>query len=286
MILVTGAPGNIGSQVVKQLAAKGTEMRLFVHKPEKASALKGPGIQVAIGDLAKPKTVDAALSDVKRAFLLSPADPCQVEWQANFIEAAKRAGVRRIVRLSALGADLNAPIALARWHAQAEKLLEESGIAYTHLQPHYFMQNMLEFAPTIATQNAFYLPAKDGKIGLVDTRDIAAVAVAALTEDGHEGNTYQITGPEALTFDEIAEKLSNVLGKKVSYVDVPPEVARKGMIDTGMPEWFATDLVALFGTFSAGYGAIVTNTVADVAHKRPISFDQFAHDYIQAFEGS
>ena len=284
-ILVTGATGTVGREVLKQLVAKGAAVRAFVRSVEKGDALKGPNVEIAIGDLDQPDTLDSAMTGIDKVFLLSPGDPRQVELQGNAVRAAQRAGVKYMVKLAALGVAPESPFALARWHAQTEKQIEESGMAYTHLHPHSFMQNFLGMAPMIAEGN-LYAPMKDGRISLVDARDIAAVAAATLTEPGHEGKTYDITGPEALSYADIAEKLSEVIGKKVTYVDISPEVARKNMLDMGFPEWLADDFKVLYEVFSAGYAAEVSPVVAEVANKEPITFGQFAQDYAGVFKGN
>jgi uncharacterized protein YbjT (DUF2867 family) len=285
-ILVTGATGNIGSQVVKQLAAKGVPTHALVRDPSGAGSIQGQGIDVVVGDFSQPATLTPALAGVERVFLLSPPSPQQVEWQGNLIDAAKQAKVKYIIKLSALGADEHSPVSVARWHAQTEQHLKASGLTYTILQPHFFMQNILGFASSIVAEGKFYAPMRQGRIGLVDARDIAAVAVAALTEDGHTGKTYIVTGPEALSFVDIAAKLSGAIGKPVSYVDVPLEAARQSMLSLGMPAWLVEDMILLYEAFSAGQGELVTDVVATVAKKQPISFDQFAREYAQVFLGS
>ena len=281
-ILVTGATGNIGSQVVKQLSARGIAVRALVRNPEKAVDIAGPGVEIVAGDFDKPETLDAALKGIEKVFLVSAGDLHLVEQQGNVIQAAQRAHVRHIVKVGAIR--LNGPIAFVRWHAQTEQQILDADIAYTFLHPQVLMLNVLASASTIAAEGVLYAPMKDGKIGLVDVRDIAAVGVAALTENGHEGKTYEITGPELLSYADIATKLSKVLGKQVTYVDIPPEAARQGMLHMGMPQWLTDDVIALFGVLSEGHAAVVTNVVADIAKKQPISFDQFAHDYAQAFK--
>ncbi|MDQ3684356.1 MAG: SDR family oxidoreductase [Acidobacteriota bacterium] len=285
MILITGATGTVGSELVKQLAASGTRARALVRNRAKATSLEQTGFEVAEGDLAKPETLEAALQGVERVFLLSSPGPQMVTAEGNLVEAAKRAGVKHVVKLSAIGAAADSSLMLGWWHGQIEKQIEESGLAFTHLRPNSFMQNFLGFAPTIKAHDAFYAPMKDAQSSVVDARDIAAVAKAALTEAGHENQIYTITGPEALSYTEIAEKLSSVLGRKISYVDVPPEAAKKGMMDAGMPEWFAEALNELYAAWTEGYGAIVTDVVRDVAKKESITFDGFARDYAPAFKG-
>jgi len=284
MILMTGATGTVGSELVKQLQASGAKARALVRNRAKAASLEGAGFEVVEGDLTKPETLDVALQGVERVFLLSSPGPQMVAAEGNFVEAAKRAGVKHVVKLSAIGADADSKLIFGWWHGQIEKQLEESGMTYTHLRPNSFMQNFLGFAPTIKAHDAFYAPMKDGLSSVVDARDIAAVAKAALTEVGHENQTYVITGPEALSYTEMAEKLSGMLGRKISYVDVPPEAAKRGMMDAGMPEWFAEALNELYAAWTEGHGAIVTGVVRDVTKKEPLTFDEFARDYAGAFK--
>jgi uncharacterized protein YbjT (DUF2867 family) len=286
MILVTGSTGTIGAEAVKQLTALGVKPRALARNPEKARAMLGSSAEIAAGDLGDPEALDAALRGVERAFLIAPVAENSVELQQQFIAAARRAGTRQIVKLSALGAEVDSPVAFLRWHARGHQMLEASGIPFTELRPNSFMQNLLLVASTIVAQGAFYEPAADAKISHVDARDIVAVAVKALTEEGHAGKTYTITGPEALSFDQIAATLSAVLGKAVRYVSVPPADYKQTLMQYGLPEWQADAILALNAFYREGKGEVVTQTVAEVAKKAPISFDQFARDYANAFRGA
>src|SRR5262249_51171719 len=172
-----------------------------------------------------------------------------------------------------------------RRHGEAEKELEASGLAFTHLQPNQFMEVFLRFQPTIASEGKFYGASKDSVVSPVDVRDIAAVAVAVLTGSGHEGKRYVITGPEALTYSEVAEKLSSATGKKVTYVDIPLEAAKQAMLEGGALEWLAEGQAEQFRFRWQGRQSRVTSTIADIAHKQPISFDEFAREYAPYFRG-
>ncbi len=286
MILITGATGTTGREVAKQLATTGTKTRIMVRDRSKAGDIANPNVEIVTGDFDQPETLNTALQGIEKAFLLPANTLNQVEQERNFIEAAKRAGVKHIVKYSARGAEPNAAANITRWHGQTEKLLEESGIAYTHLRPIFFMQNLLGFAQSIAADGTFALPLGSAKVAITDVRDIAAVAVAALTEPGHEGKIYLPTGPEALSMDEIAEKLSTAIGRPVRYINVEPEAFKQGLIDCGLPEWYADDLVKLNAYNASPEGAVVTDVVATVAHKQPITFDQFAKDYAVAFKAA
>lgn len=282
MILVTGATGKVGQEVVRQLAAAGVPARALVRDPARASHIRIPGIDIVVGDLGKPETLAAVFAGVERVFLLSPAAPDQVELQGNALAAGLRAGVRQIVKVSVAGGP-DAGTQIGRWHWAIEKQIEASELDFTFLRPTLFMQLMLAYAPTIAARSTFSAPMGTGEIALVDTRDVAAAAVCALMEDGHGHRIYDLTGPEALSFDAVADAISQAIGRKVSYVHIPPEYAKKQIIADGVPRWLADDMIILFASFREGYGATVTNTVAEVTKRKPRTFRQFARDHARVF---
>ncbi len=286
MILVTGATGNIGRELVRRLAAAGVPVRAFVRDAARAEDLRQAGAEILVGDLDHPETLAPALDGVERLFLLTPANPRQVEQQGRTVDAAQRAGVRHVVKLSALGAWLDSPVSLGRWHAQTEKQIEKSGMAWTHLRPHFFMQNTLGFAPSIAAEGKLYAPMREGRVGLVDTRDIAAVAAAVLVGSGHEGKTYDVTGPEALDFHTIAAHIASATGRKVTYMDVPPGEAEKAMVAGGMPAWLADALLGFYGIFAAGHASATTRVVEDVTGNAARTYAQFAREHARVFAGA
>jgi len=285
VILVTGATGNVGGGVVANLTATGADVRALVRDESKAQGLRDAGVEVVSGDLDKPETLDAAFSGVDKVFLVTAPSPNQVTQARNAIAAAKRAGSPHIVRLSA-GALKEMPGALPRvsaQHAEIDAELKASGLPYTILRPHNFMQNTLMAAQTIASDGAVYMPMKEGKLGMIDVRDIAEVAAKALTEDGHEGKTYGLTGPASISFHDIAAALSKALGKKVKYVDVPLEAGREGMLGMGMPEWFADAMTEYIKAFSEGLGDFTTNDFEEITGHPARSYETFARDFSQAF---
>lgn len=286
MILVSGATGTAGKEIVLQLASLGITVKALVRDMAKATPFRGKCVHVAVGDLNEPATLEEAFKAVDQALLLPANNANQVHQERTFIDAAKRAGVQHIVKFSALGADDPASGSrIARWHAQAEDYLEASGLAWTHLRPCMFMQNLLGSAASIAREGAFYAPLGDARVAHVDVRDIAAVALKTLTEHGHEGKAYTITGPEALTYSQVAQKLTAVLGKPVRYVDVPPEQFKQSLLGAGMPDWYADALLEIFEYVVKPRGTEVTNVVAEIARKAPSTFDQFARDHLAAFSG-
>ena len=222
-ILVTGATGNVGSLIIPILTNLGADVRALTRDESKAQGLKDSGVEVVVGDLEQPDTLGAAFRGVDKVLLITPPNPNQVIQAANGIQAAKRAASPFIVRLSA-GAVQGMPGALPRvsaQHAEIDEMLKASGLSYNILRPHFFMQNTMMAAQTVASEGAVYMPIKDGNIGMIDARDIVDVAVKVLTGNGHEGKTYTLTGPASISFHEVAAALSKAVGKQVTYVDVP-----------------------------------------------------------------
>ena len=283
MILLTGATGTSGSEIARELTRLGVPFRAMVRSRESAGSIAGPGVQLVEGDFGKPGSLDAALEGVDKALLLAAPDPRSSEYQKNFVAAAKRSGLKHLVKFSAQGADANSPAQLLRVHGVVEQMIEDSGIAFTHLQPTVFMQNFIGQKGSI-NQGAIYAPIENARIAFVDTRDIAAVAAKTLTEPGHEGRKYEITGPEALTHGEIAAKLSAALGKPVQYVNISSEQFELALLQAGLPKSTADGLNGLFSLWRQGAAAEVTNVVRDVGRKQPIRFDQFVSDYKSVFQ--
>jgi uncharacterized protein YbjT (DUF2867 family) len=285
MILVTGASGSVGTELVKQLWARGESVRAFVRNRAHARAITLPGLDIAEGDFNKPQSVARSLAGVDSLFLLVPSSSEAEKLQRSLVDAAKRSNVRRIVKLSQLGADERAPGRFQRYHGAVESYIRRSGIPFTYLRPNLFMQSLLNFRSTISSKGEFYGLAGDGKVSIVDVRDIAAAAARVLTEPGHDGRTYNITGPEALTHAEIAEQLSEVLGKHIEYVDVAPDMMREALLSFGLPPWQADGVIEDYQQYRRGEAAIVSSAVRDVTKNEPTSFFHFAQDYAGKFVG-
>jgi uncharacterized protein YbjT (DUF2867 family) len=269
--LVTG--GNIGRYVAEGLAGKGVPVRVLVRRVELNRKWLDLQIEQVACDLGDVTSLAAAFDNADRFFCVTPLVENLVELGINAVEAAKRAGVRYIVRSSALGASEQAST-MQRWHRAVEKVVEESGITNTILQPNTFMQGYLD-AESIKRDGAFYMPIGDAKISLVDVRDIAAMAVACLTEAGHEGKKYAVTGGEALSNADVANKLTSVVDKQVTYVNVSLGQAKESLTKAGMPGWMVSAFLELFGAIGAGVASELSPAVEQVLKRKPISFDQF-----------
>jgi uncharacterized protein YbjT (DUF2867 family) len=278
VILVTGATGNVGKPMVELLSDAGVPFRAFVRDPERARAVLGADVDLARGDFAESTTLDAALGGADRMFLLSGNS----ELETDALGAAVRAGVGRVVKQSALGVGLDPP----PFHRRIEETLESSGLGFTHLRPTAFMQTLAGYLPAlIDAEGVFRLPAGEGRVAWVDTRDISAVAFRALTEDGHEGKAYPITGPEPLSMAEVAEKLSAATGRRIRYEDVPRDTAHELMVERGLPAPFADFLVAFYGPVRDGATDFVTYTVPEVTGAPGRTFAAFAEEHASAFAG-
>ncbi len=284
MILVAGATGTNGRALVSLLATAGHPVKALVRDRNSASAqaLVQPNVQLCEGNLADSSSLDTAFSGVNRAFIATAILPNTVELFTNFFEAAKRTTGAHIVKFSALGAGY-AKTVVQQQHTDSDEVLIASGLPYTILRPNSFYQNMLWNAESIKGTGQFYLPLADAKQSLVDVRDLAMVASQALTEEGHIGQIYELTGPEGISYHDVAQQLSMVIGTEVTYVSVPPEAALQSMVESGMPEWNATVLAELYGEFATGNYADTNNNIEEITGKPATLFSAWVNDYKSAF---
>jgi uncharacterized protein YbjT (DUF2867 family) len=272
MIVLTGATGTVGSLVSEQLSEAGIKHRVIARNPDKAK--KQPTVEVVEGHYEDKAAVESALKGATKVFLLTNSVPESVQWQKNVIDAAKKNGVQHVVRVSVQAADKSSPVKIAQWHAMTDEYLKANVPQWTLLQPTYFMTNFLGSASTIKKDGAFYGAAKNGKIATIDPRDIAAVAVKALTSDGHAGKTYVLTGKEGWSMAQIAEKIGKPIGKTVKYVDVPPEQFKAGLVSAGLADWYAQDFATMHEFIAQGGMATVDPTVGQLLGKVR-TFDDF-----------
>ena len=282
-ILVTGATGSNGGAVMQNLIALGANFRALVHDEAKAQDIKDMGAEVVIADYLRPETLGAALQGVEKVFLVTPWDPDAAKMASNFIAEAKRSGNPHIVRLSEASPP---PINVLRGgilHEEIDAGLKSSGLPYTLLQPTYYMQNTLAAAQSVSSDGMIYMPFKDGKLGMIDMRDVAETATTVLTNDGHVGKTYVMTGPSSIGLDDVASELSKALGKDVKYANVPLEAARESMIGMGLSEWTAEMFCEYMDNHSTGVSDYTTNEVEEITGHAPIPYETFARDFASYF---
>jgi uncharacterized protein YbjT (DUF2867 family) len=278
MICITGAGGTLGSEVLRQLQSSGAPLRAAFHSSDKADAARAQGMDAALIDYDDPDSLRDAFAGCESLFLLGHNAIDQTELELAAVRAARDAGVRHIVKQSVMGAEFE-DYSLAQVHRPVERAIEASGLSWTFLRPNSFMQNVATFmSPSIRSESAFYSASGEARISHVDVRDIAAVAVKALTEPGHAGQAYTLTGPDALTYDEVAESLSRAVGRTITHVDLPPNELRYGMLDMGMPEPIADRLLDLERYFREGHASRVTGDIERVTGQAPRRFADYARE--------
>ncbi len=282
-ILVTGATGTVGREVVTRLAGAGATVRAAARNPGML-ALPEDSVEILSMDLRDPADLDRAVADVEKIFLLTPLDQTMTEVTALVVDRARAHGVEHIVRLSALGVGYPRRITLGTVHGEAERIIRASGIDWTFLRPNAFMQNFISYwGESIRTRKAFCVPQGQGRVSLIDVRDIAEVAVETLVGAGHRSKAYALTGPAALSNYEVAEIFSNNLGREISYQDISKQEARDALSAQGMSEWMVNVITELFEMSAADEAADVTDAVERLTGKTAIDFEAFVRDFRHAF---
>jgi len=284
-ILVTGATGTVGSILVPALRGRDSKVRALIHNPDHEGLFAGDDIELAFADFADPATLRTALQDVDAVFLACGNVPDQVAYECAVIDEAARSGVRRIVKLSARGAAIGSPVAYWDWHGQIERHLQASGIPSVLLQPGFLMTNLLVAAAQIG-QGMLFAPAGAARIAMIDPADVAAAAAVALTTDEHESQTYVLTGPAAITYEQVALDLSAATGRRVGFVDIPSEAAAAALIEAGLPPFVARQVVTVFDQLRTGVQAETTQAVQQITGRPARPFAMFARDHAGAFSAA
>jgi len=284
MILITGASGTVGREVLNEVARTSQPHRAMYRS--KQDAAKAPsGAEPVIADFADTSSLAAALRGVDSLYLVCSPLPDLPQLEENVIDAAQSAGVRRVVLNSALGAGDYAK-SFPAWHRKVEDKLTATKLAYSILRPNSFLQNIVAFyAPTIRSQGAFYAAMENARVSYLDVRDIAAVAAKALQGGEHDGKTYELNGPEAVTFAEVADRITKQTGAAAKYVDIPVDAQRKAMLEQGMPEWQVTALLDLQAYYTGGQGGSTDGLLAKLLGRQPISLDRFLTENAAEFRG-
>jgi uncharacterized protein YbjT (DUF2867 family) len=284
-ILVIGATGTTGKELVRLLTKSGHETRVTVRPTSRKGELQALGVEVTQADLNDVESLARAMHGIQKIYFATPLVPNMIELSSSIIRAAQSAGVKHLVKLSGGGAEIELD-AMARWHRAVEKEMEQSGIAYTFLRSNSFMQNFSKFnSHTIRDHGAFYASYGEGKSAWIDVRDIAQVAHRVLTEEVHRNKAYYLSGPEALSGANIASILSTETGKAIKYVDVPVEAARASMQGAGMPVEIVDGLLEHYQVMKLGHTAKVSNAVEEITGRKATDFAAFARAEKEAFVG-
>ena len=282
-ILIAGATGTNGRALTSRLATAGYSVRALVRNIQSAQSLAHPNVQLVEGDLSHPASLESAFEQVDRAFIATAIVPNTVELFQNFFDAAQKTTGAHIVKFSALGAGDNARSMIQQQHTESDEALMASGLPYTILRPNSFYQNLIWSADSIKATGQFYLSFGDAKQSLVDVRDLTEVAFQAFAEAGHRSKVYELTGPESLSYYDVAQQLSTILGREVMYVPVPNEAALQGMIDSGMPEWTARAIAELYSVFATGEYADTNENIQRITGRTATTFAAWASENKSAF---
>lgn len=282
-ILVSGATGNTGAEVIRRLSADGVPVRAMTRSAASAQRLRDRGLEAVIADLADPESLPAALEGVESVYVVSPVSPQLAVHEGNLARAAAAAGVGHLVKLSVIGCSPQSPIAFGRLHHDAEQAVRDSGIRWTMVRPNGFMQNTLGWSGQLAA-GTVYGPVMDARWSIVDVRDIAALAVAALEDpDAHAGQTYTATGPEPSSPREQVAILAELLGRPIAAQEVPVDRAMQSMIEAGWPAWNVERMGELFRRYADGMAEQISPDVEAVTGVAPVSYRRFASDHLEAF---
>ncbi len=275
MILITGATGKTGSATAKSLSEKGETFRALIRNEEKKEGLESLGGEVVIGSIENTEVVNQSMQGVKTVLVLLPNSESQLALEKQLVDSAKQAGVERIVKMSSIEATPDATSPIPKLHLESEEYIKQSGLAWTMIKPNFYMQNLLASAGTIKEQGKIFLPMGDGKTGMIDTTDVGKVLAKVLSEDGHESMNHEITGPEILSFYEVAEIFSQVLGKQVDYVDVPMDAYKETLGQFLTNQWHLDAVIDLFKGIAEGGIEDKTDTFNELMGETPKSLSQF-----------
>jgi len=282
MITVFGATGTTGAPLVDTLLTKGATVRAVTSNPASLDALKAKGCEAVVASFTDPAALARACNGAEKIYLVTPAHLDMRQWKANVIEAAKAAGVRHVVLATGLGASPKAGLTFGKWHSETQELLKQSGLDWTFVQPTYFVQNLFWQTSNIG-KNGVYHDDLGGPVAWIHARDIADVAAETLTAPGFEGKGLGLTGPEALTGDDIAALLSEVTGRNVTCAPLSAEDAKAAMVAGGMQDEVAGAMVELASIAPKGYLAGIETTVSDVLGRPARRFTDFIAENRDAF---
>lgn len=283
MILITGATGKTGSAAVQELSNRNIPFRVLIRNEDKLNQITDMGGEVIIGAIEDDAALNQAMEGVQKALVLLPNSEQQLFLEKKVVDAALEANVQHIVKMSSMEAVPEATSPIPKLHMQSENYIKNSGMNWTMIKPNFFMQNLLGSGKTIVEQNKFFLPMGEGKAGMIHTKDVGTVIAKVLSENGHEGQNYEVTGPEILSFHDVAEIFSKVLGKKVDYINVPIDEYKKTLSQFLTNQWHLDSVIDLFKDIAEGGIEDKTDTFQDLIGKSPCSLEQFIQEYSFVF---
>jgi uncharacterized protein YbjT (DUF2867 family) len=281
-VLVSGASGTSGGEVLRQLRAGGVAVRAMTRWAEAAEALRATGVDAMIADLADRASLASALDGIDAVYVATNASPELPAQEGNLARAAAAAGVRHLVKLSVIGASADSSLTFARLHHAAEAEIRASGVPAIFVRPNGFMQNTLAWKGQLE-EGVIRGPVPDARWSIVDVRDVAAVAVAALQDPAaHAGESYTVTGPESSSPREQVAILADVLGRELRVEELPVGAAVDWLRSVGVPDWTAERLGELWEFYAAGGAQAVSPDVARVTGRTPCDFARFAREVFAA----
>ena len=282
MILITGATGKSGSATARALNNLGQSYRALIRNPEKEEELKALGAEVVIGSIEDNQSLVKAMSDVEKVLILLPNSENQLALETQIVDVALQSGTKHIVKVSSIEATPDATSPIPQLHLEAENYIKASGLEWTMVKPNFYMQNLLGSATTIKEQDKIFLPMGEGKTGMIDTRDVGKVIAKVLSEEGHSSMNYEITGPEILSFYDVAETFSNVLNKTVNYIDLPMPAYKDILSNFLTNQWHLDAVIDLFEGIREGGIEEKTDTYAALMGEPPKSLEEFIieHSFI------
>ncbi|WP_068618175.1 SDR family oxidoreductase [Paenibacillus tuaregi] len=287
MIGIIGATGTIGEALLKRLVELDVPARALSREPEKLRARLGEKersmIEVASADAAEPESLRQSLKGVSQLFMAMSNSPKQIELETSIIQIAVECGVEHLVKISSPAFEEKAPVAIAGWHQEIERILSDSGLQYTVLRPYAFMQNLLRFAPTIAAQNVFFGSMGDSSCNFIDCRDIADVAAEVLTNRKSSGQIYTLTGSETFSYPQIASMLTDLLERPIRYINIPSQELYRNLIEQGqLPPWIANHVIEI-QAMATVIPERPTDTIRHLLNREPRTLAAFLHEHKEAF---
>jgi len=278
MILVIGATGTIGTELVTQLVESDEKVRVFTRDPQKAAKF-GDEVEIAVGNLDDPQSLVPAMKGVERFFLITGS----TQQDKNALAAAKEAGVKHIVKISTQEAGWTPVEGHGHWHKEREELIRASGLTWTILRPCMYMNFALSWSQSVRQDGVIRSAGGSGKLGAIDPWDVAAVAKSALTTPGHENVAYELTGPELLSFGDMAAVLAKVTGKPVRHVEISEAEQGEVFVRMGAPKYTVDGLMETYSLVRAGRFEYLTPDVEKVTGQKPHSFETWVRRHINAF---